>query len=109
MGGDHLQGLNLGLQLRLRWLLLRVPLLLLLLLLLLRGSVLVLQDLRPGRWGSLGGRPSPSSFQSSRRPEFLLLGFRPREMLRIEQGAPDPRAVLIDSDRHEESTVGVPA
>ena len=79
MGGDHLQGLNLGLLLRLRWLLLRVPLLLLLLLLLLRESVLVPQ------------------------------GSRPRELLQIEQGAPDPGAVLIDSDRHEESTVGVPA
>jgi len=43
-------------------LLLRVPLLLLLRLLVLRGSVLVLQDLRPGRWWSLGGRPSPFSF-----------------------------------------------
>ena len=45
----------------------------------------------------------------SRRPDRFLLGLVPREMLRVEQGAPDPGAVLVDASRHEESAIGVPA
>jgi hypothetical protein len=89
----------------------RVPLLLRLRLLVLRGSVrLLLLWLPLLRLLVLrGGGPSPTFFHLSRRPDRFLLGFGPREMLRVEQGAPDPGAVLVDASRHEESAIGIPA